>query len=238
MMVGSKMDYDINNLYIPKDGKGDIDYQKSFSATLTIIVRDKDGNVIKRHKQKSHSPTANFIGLMMPLTWYNATSNSWTFVNTSNSATSYQPYISGYALGVMYPCSASNINTYLVNILVGSGSQSNSYNAIKLNAPISNGSGTGQLIYSTPNIPTGITINGNEAYFIASQSYTNQSGGTITISEVGIIINLGIGNSNGRGSYYNAVVGNILTWYDVLSSPISVANGQQLVIYYTFSVNA
>jgi len=238
MMVGSKVDYDINDLYIPKDGKGDIDYKKSFNATLTIIVKDKKGNVIKRYKQKSHSPTANFIGLMMPLTWYNITGNSWKFVNTSNSTTSYQPYISGYALGVIYPCSASNINTYLVNILVGSGSQSNSYNAINLNAPISNGSGTGQLIYSTPNIPTGVTINGNQAYFIISQSYNNQSSGIITISEIGIIINLAIGTSNAGGSYYQASVGNILTWYDVLSSPISVGSGQQVVIYYTFSVNA
>jgi hypothetical protein len=233
-MLGSKVDYDISNLYIPRDGKEDIDYQKSFSATLTIIVRDKDGKVIKKYKQKSHSPTANFIGLMLPLTWYNATGSSWSIVNTSNSKTSYQPTLSGWSLGILYPNTNRNVNDYLVSISVGSGSSSNPYSAYNLNAPISNGSGTGQLIYSTPNIPTNITINGNQAYFIISQSYANQSGGTVNINEVGIIIYPVFGNSIS----YIETVGNVLTWYDVLSSPISVANGQQVVIYYAFSINA
>ena len=119
-----------------------------------------------------------------------------------------------------------------------SGSQSNSYNAYNLNAPISNGSGTGQLIYSTVSIPTNITINGSQAYFIISQSYANQSGGTVNITEIGIIVNLYVGNNPIGYSDGTVSNGYILTWYDVLSSPISVANGQSIVIYYTFSVNA
>ena len=228
------MDYDISNLYIPKDGKGDIDYQKSFNATLTIIVRDKDGKVIKRYKQKSHSPTANFIGLMLPLTWYVNTGNSWTFTNTSNSNLTNAPTLKPYGLGIRYPNSSANNNVYIVNILVGSGSNSNPYNAYNLNAPISNGSGTGQLLYSSLSTPTNITINGNQAYFIISQSYNNQSGATITISEVGIIIYLF--TSNALAEF--GISGNLLVWYDVLSSPISLSNGQSLVIYYTFSINA
>ena len=153
MLIGSKVDYDISNLYIPKDSKGDINSKKSFSATLTIIVRDKDGKVIKKYKQKSHSPTANFIGLMLPLTWYNETGNSWSIVNTSNSRNSIKPSIINPGFGIGYPCSSSNNNNYIVNILVGSGSNSNPYSAYNLNAPISNGSGTGQLFYSTPSIP-------------------------------------------------------------------------------------
>jgi len=234
MMIGSKVDFDINDLYIPKDVKEDIDYQKSFSATLTIIVRDKDGNVIKRYKQKSHSPTANFIGLMIPLTWYVNTGNSWTFKNTSNSTFSYESSIAMPGFGMGYPCSGSNHNDYIVNILVGSGSQSNPYSAYNLNAPISNGSGTGQLLYSSISTPTSITINGSQAYFIISQSYANQSGGTITISEVGIITYLNFTSTTNT----TTTPGNTLMWYDVLSSPISVGNGQSVVIYYTFSVNA
>jgi len=234
MIVGSKVDYDISNLYIPNDVKEDIKYKKSFSATLTIIIRDKEGNIIKRYKQKSHSPTDNFIGLMLPLTWHNATGNSWTFVNTSNSTFGYAPSITNPGFGMGYPCGSSNHKDYIVNILVGSGSQSSPYSAYNLNAPIANGSGTGQLLYSSISTPTSITINGSQAYFIISQSYNNQSGGTITISEVGIITYLnftGVSNST-------TTPGSSLIWYDVLSSPISVANGQSVVIYYTFSVNA
>jgi len=234
MMVGSKVDYDISKLYIPKDGKEDIDYQKSFSATLTIIVRDKDGKVIKKYKQKSHSPTANFIGLMIPLTWYNVTGNSWTFTTTSNTTFTYQPTLVSIGYGVTYPNNVSNYNTYIINIMVGSGSYSNPYSAYNLNAPITNGSGVGQLLYSSISTPTSITINGSQAYFIISQSYTNQSGGTINITEIGIILNLNISSS----TTYKHTSGNVLVWYDVLSSPISVSNGQSIVIYYTFSVNA
>jgi hypothetical protein len=233
-MIGSKVDYDISNLYIPKDNKGDIDYQKSFIATLTIIVRNKDGNVIKRYKQKSHSPTANFIGIMLPYTWYNGTGNSWTIKTTSNTTFTYQPYLANPGTGISYPNNGYNYNIYIVNILVGSGSNISPYNAYNLNAPISNGSGAGKLIYSSINIPKNITINGNQAYFIVSQSYTNQSGATITISEVGIILNLNIYNRSSN----SATGGNVLVWYDILSSPISVGNGQQVAIYYTFSVNA
>jgi len=234
MMVGSKVDYDISNLYIPKDNKGDKDYKKSFYATLTIIVRDKDNKVIKKYKQKSHSPTDNFIGLMIPLTWYNATGNSWTFVNTLNSTYTYAPSIVFQGFGIGYPCSSYNYNDYIVNILVGSGSNSSPYSAYNLALPIANGSGTGQLLYSSISTPTSITINGSQAYFIISQSYANQSGATITISEVGIITYLYFTNVYST----QTKVGSSLVWYDVLSSPISLSNGQSVVIYYTFSVNA
>ena len=236
MMISSKVDYDISNLYIPKDSKEDIDIQKSFNATLTIIVRDKDGKVIKRYKQKSHSPTANFIGIMLPATYYATTGSSWTYTTTSNSTFSYGISMTSPYFGIIYPNNGSygSNGDYLINILVGSGSQSNSYSAYNLALPIANGSGTGQLLYSTPSIPTGITINGNQAYFIVSQSYTNQSGGTVNITEVGIIINLYANGVGGSVSYS----GNVLVWYDALSSPISVSNGQSVVIYYTFSVNA
>ncbi|MFP3257800.1 MAG: hypothetical protein RXO36_08365 [Candidatus Nanopusillus acidilobi] len=238
MMVGSKINYDISNLDIPKDNKEDIDYQKSFNAILTIIVRDKKGNVIKRYKQKSHSPTANFIGLMLPLTWYNETGNSWTFTNNINNTSSYIPSITGNGSGIIYPNNGFNIGVNINNILVGSGSQSNPYSAYNLASPISNGSGTGQLIYSSISTPTNITINGNQAYFIISQAYANQSGGTINITEIGIFLNLFLGNTTSNSTSNITRVYTVLVWYDVLSSPISVGSGQNVVIYYTFTVNA
>jgi len=230
MLLGNKVDYDVNNLYIPKDGKEDINYQKSFIATLTIIVRDKDGKIIKRYKQKSHSPTANFIGLMLPLKYFTTTGNTYTLISTSNTTLNYKPNTSGPGYGLFYPNNANNVNTYITNILVGSGSNSNPYSAYNLNAPISNGSGTGQLLYGSLQLPTSVAINGSQAYFITSQLYNNLSGETITISEVGIVVYLGFDNIG--------TLGNTLMWYDVLSSPISVGSGQQVVIYYTFSANA
>jgi len=238
MLLGNKVNYNIRDLDIPKDSKEDIDYQKSFNATLTIIVKDKDGKVIKRYKQKSHSPTANFIGIMLPYSWYFATGNKWTMTTTSNTTFSYYQLLSGYFYGIGYPNNSWGAPTYLQNIAVGSGTQNNPYSAYNLASPIANGSGTGQLVYGTPNIPTNITINGNQAYFIISQSFSNQSGGTVDITEVGIILYFTVYTSKTPGQGGSSSSGSLLVWYDVLSSPISVGNGQQVVIYYTFSVNA
>jgi hypothetical protein len=208
MIIGNKVDYDISNFDIPKDSKGDNDYQKSFSATLTIIIRDKNGNVIKRYKQKSHSPTSNFIGIMLPLTYYNTSNSSWKMLISSTSTYNYYQSLTGNFFGIGYPNSNYSFVGSLINILVGNGS----------------------LI----TFPSGITVSGSKAYFIVSQSYTNSSGNTITVSEIGIYVSF---SPNASTLTPGATI-NILTWYDVLSSPISLSNGQSVVIYYTFSVNA
>ena len=119
-------------------------------------------------------------------------------------------------------------------IQVGSGQQSNPYTATALAAPIANGSGAGQLVYQPVTPPSSIAINGNTAYFYITQTYNNISGGTVTITEVGIILELQIATYQNTAS---TNCGNILVWYDVLSSPISVPNAGSVTIYYTFVVN-
>jgi hypothetical protein len=234
LIVGNKVNYDISNSDIPKDSKEDNKYQKSFNVFLTIIVRDKDGKVIKKYKQKSHSPTSNFIGMMLPLTYYNTTGSSWEMIIDSTHTYNYYQSLTGNFFGIGYPNSNISVAGSLLNILVGNGLLSNPYNAYNLASPISNGSGAGQLVYGSITFPSGITISSNKAYFIVSQSYTNSSGYTITITEVGIYVSF---SPNASTITPGAFI-NILTWYDTLSSPISLSNGQSATIYYTFSVNA
>jgi hypothetical protein len=119
-------------------------------------------------------------------------------------------------------------------IQVGSSKQSNPYAAYSLAAPIANGSGAGQLVYQSVVPPSAITINGNTAYFYITQTYNNVSGGTVTITEVGIILYLITAVYNTTGS---TTCGDVLVWYDVLSSSISVPNAGSVTIYYTFVVN-
>jgi len=203
----------------------------TFNAYLTLIVRDSNEKVVKVHRQRSHSPTKNLLQLLIPFYYLNSNSISITIVNTSNSSTSFVP---ATFTGISYPSNQKNISSYLVMIQVGSGSQSNPYNAYGLAAPIANGTGTGQLVYGTPSVSASITASGSSAYFYVSQTFNNNSGGTVTITEVGIITNI---NTYGPYGGNNYSLGNILVWYDVLSSPISVPNGGSVVIYYTFMVN-
>ncbi len=223
--------YDIDNIYIPKDTiqkeKKDPDYTKSLNVILTIVVRDKNGKVVSRLKKKSHSPTSNFIALMTPQTWYNATGQTRNIVNTSNSSNTWNN-------DFIYPNTQFIYSTYISGIGIGSGTSSNPYSMYNLAAPISNGSGTGQLLYGTLSVPNSITINGNEAYFIVSQMFTNNSGGTVNITEVGIEILL---QGYDRSSGYDISYGTVLVWYDTLSSAVSVSNGSSITVYYTFAVN-
>jgi len=219
------------NIDMPDDAHCTQKDLPTFNAYLTIIVRDSNGKVVKVHRQRSHSPTKNFLQLLIPFYYLSSNNISITIVNTSNSSTTFTP---ATAAGISYPSNQKNYSSYLVMIQVGSGSQSNPYNAYSLAAPIANGTGTGQLVYGTPSVSTSITASGSSAYFYVSQTFNNNSGGTVTITEVGIITNINIYGPYGGNNYS---FGNILVWYDVLSSSISVSNGGSVTIYYTFTVN-
>jgi hypothetical protein len=119
-------------------------------------------------------------------------------------------------------------------IQVGSGQQSNPFSATKLAAPIANGSGTGQLLYGSISTASNVVASGSSAYFQISQTYTNATSGTITITEVGIVVQVYACSAN-KSSPTNC--GQVLVWYDVLSSSISVPAGGSVTIYYTFTVN-
>ena len=233
MMIGKGIG-DIN-IEFPKsvyDEREDID-SSTFKVYLIAIVKDSNGNVIQIHKQKSHSPTVNFIGLLLPLIWFNYNNSSYTITNTGGTTYSYKPQLVSSAACISYPSTVTNCPTYLAMIQVGSGSQPNPSTATKLAAPISNGSGTGQLLYGAISIPSNVTVSGSSAYFYIAQTYINQSGGTINITEVGVILNL----YTALSYQCSTNVGQVLVWYDVLSSAISIPNNGSLTIYYTFMVN-
>jgi hypothetical protein len=232
MMVGKGVeDIDIT---VPRDAYNTGKDIPTFNAYLTVVVRDSEGRVVKVHRQRSHSPTANFIGLLLPLQYFASCSCSYKITNTGGSTYNYQPGLNNTAQCIGYPNTSETVRTYLAMIQVGSGSQPNPYTATALAAPIANGSGTGQLVYGSPSIPSNITVSGSSAYFTISQTFNNNSGGTITITEVGVILSIVFSQAYGSS---NTSLGNTLVWYDVLSSPISVPNGGSVAIYYTFTVN-
>ena len=210
-----------------------------FFASIMVVVRDKNGKIKKVYSQRSHSPTKNFIGLLLGYTWYKSTGNSFTLTNATGGTYNYQPCEANIGIkecfSIAYPNNQSPFYGYISDIVVGSGSLSDPYTAYKLDAPISNGSGTGQLVYGNVSVPTSITTSGSSAYFIISQSYTNNSGGTITISEVGIKVYGSF--STYAGNYKGAIYMTLLIWYDVLLSPITVDNGDTITINYKFTVN-
>jgi hypothetical protein len=232
MIVGDRVEDII--ITMPRDTYNTGNDIPTFNAYLTVIVRDSEGKVVKAHRQRSRSPTANFIGLLLPVQYFANCNCEYDIINTEGSINYYTiPNTSSYSY-ISYPNAANNYPSYLVMIQVGSGSQSNPYSAYSLASPIANGSGAGQLVYGTPSVSTNITVSGSSAYFYITQAFNNYSGAAITITEVGIITQIQLTQS-GFSSSIN--FGQVLMWYDVLSSSISVPNGGTVVIYYTFAVN-
>jgi hypothetical protein len=232
MMVGKDVS-DIS-VKVPEDAHDTGKHMPTFSAYLTAIVRDSTGRVIRVHRQRSHSPTANFIGLLLPLNWYISTGQAFTLTNATGGTCSYQPNLNENAQCISYPNNRTNYQNYLVMIQVGSGTQSNPYNAHSLASPIANGSGAGQLVYGTTSVSNTATVSGSSAYFVIEQTFSNQTSSTINITEVGIITEVQI-ISVGDGGPTNC--GQLLVWYDTLSSAISVPAGYNVTIAYTFTVN-
>jgi hypothetical protein len=234
MLIGKDIS-DIS-VKVPEDAYDTGKYMPTFSAYLTAVVRDSMGRVIRVHRQRSHSPTANFMALLLPYNYYSQINGSLTITNIRGGTCSYQPQPNVSAYNIIYPNTNVSYTPsgYLVMIQVGSGQQSNPLSATNLFAPIANGSGTGQLIYGAVSIALNIIASGSSAYFQISQEYTNATSSAITITELGIVVQVYTCSAN-KSSPTNC--GQVLVWYDVLSSSISVPANGALTIYYTFTVN-
>jgi hypothetical protein len=115
------------------------------------------------------------------------------------------------------------------NIVVGSGTAKPSINDTALESQIGNGTGAGQLQYGTDSLTIPITnLNNNSASFTWSKSFTNGSGGNVTVAEVGAYMSTN--NGGNPASYF------IL--HDLLPSPITLANTQVLTVVYTITITA
>jgi hypothetical protein len=194
------------------------DNKQIISDKIIAIVRDDKGNIIDKREQKMRSLTQYYLALMSIAiigTYSNATSNTATSILTN-------------VLGLPSQVSSSRTATitYDTSIQLGSGTQPFSPTLNSLNAPISNGSGTGQLIYYQQNV----SYTNNSISQILTVS--NPSGNTITVSEIGL---MGTVNTNNYASVYST--NNFLFSYDTFSSPISIPNGgsASFQIIITFS---
>jgi len=185
---------------------------------LTITVKDKDGKIIKQHKQKSHSFVANFmyfLGTFLANTEYN-----WTDVSGN-----VRQYYGNNNLPLSLILNANCGSPGQCGIVIGTGTATPTPQNYKLGNQIANGTSSGQMQYGNPSFIQP-TVSGNTTSMIISQTFQNQSGASITVSEVGIIA------FTDTSSGYDYV----LLVHDLLSSPITVANLSVLQITYTISV--
>jgi len=192
--VVSEDDIILNELLSDKDIPG----EPPFRAYIEATVYDKDGNVIQHHRQPMRSLTEYFLGLVAILT-----------IGTYQGPSTYKiPPLIANIFG--FPSNVSTSTSYINwswSIQLGSGTQSFSPTLNSLEAPILNGSGTGELEYGT------VSINYTATSVIAGITVFNPTSTTVTVSEIGLFATFTIGG----GSTYN-----FLLSYDTFSSPISI----------------
>jgi len=195
-------------------------------AEISIEKYNRKGQLLEKIKQKSRSFLKQFIQLIEVQT--NQTSKTITDIvgtNRSVGVTDINLFcVPGGGNGYVDP-SQRNVQVENVGIVVGSGTTAVTPTDTKLETKIAHGTGSGQLVYLGCGLKP-VAISGSDAYVDLVRFFENQSGGNVTINEVGIYA---IGASQQWG---------FCICRDVLSSSITVADGQLLKVRYRIKVTA
>jgi len=192
------------------------------SARYRVVVHDPEGRI----KYIEEAPSKSFILNFLYWWWLCLEldeSDSISVVNTSGQQTTQtlsQPM--GWT-GVW-----SSASSPYSGIQVGSGTSAPSASSPYLESLILSGTGPGQLSYGTVSV-TSPSLSSNPGTMQISNTFTNNSGGTVTIGEIGLAIQA----NNGISDVHLAA----LIIHDVLSSAVNVANGGKVTITYTMEVN-
>jgi len=182
-----------------------------------IEVRDRNGRVIGRLKRKSHSFTKAFLTTLRTM-WNCVLGTGDVTVSLTGtdggSKTVYVRHGLYHSVTVMGLRAPSGDDSY--GIRVGTSDQAFSKDDYELIGKIDNGSGAGQMLYGATTVESVTDENETSSYVRIIRSFTNNSGATITVKEIGIAF---------KNGYSTTTFANILMARDVLVSPQSVPDG-------------
>jgi hypothetical protein len=196
-------------------GRGKNNKIRGHTLKVYCLVEVKDkGKVIYSKQFESHSFVAQWLQLLYSM---------FGLINISLLGNSV-PNPTAFYTAIELNAGSGN-QSY--GIQVGSGT-TKSINDTGLDSLIPNGNSAGQLAYGSMSIlsPT-INTSTNQGSLNVTRSFTNNSGGSVTVSEVGVVADVLAFN----GNRYNVFI-----IHDILSSPITLANGQVLTVTYIFSI--
>jgi len=187
---------------------------------IELVVTDREGNVIERKIEPMHSLVSNAkcvfklvsngsttvrpIGVASDITLelYKATNNRW------------------YDSLIRAPSGDDNFG-----ILVGSGTTPVSITDTNLASKIPNGTSSGRLVYGATSI-----VASDVDYIQWQRSFTNNSGASVTVNEIGLAVKVVRIEGGSQVTYY------VLIARDVITST-SVPNGGTLTVKYKIKIN-
>jgi hypothetical protein len=191
-------------------------------AVLELIVRNKNGEITQRQEMLSESFVKQFLQLL------------WLHMAYRYGAHRVHPKLVKATDGTDYylqssptnwRCdAAANIDYY--GIQVGTGATAPTINDYTMETLISHGVGAGQMQYSAVTFGAP-TSDGTTSHFTVTRDFSNASGGSITVREVGLVCRI----SDYKGSTYN-----FLTIRDAVN--ITVPDGETLTVNYRIQATA
>lgn len=216
----------------------------SLYGTVSYIVRDRDGRVIQRHKQRMHSFVGNFLRMMA-----NLFSDPRTTTSSSTGATSYPAYVTytnaltttGNAsytpyVATMVSTASSTVMFSIMGvkapadetrygIVIGKGTTAVSMSDVNLASPYT----SNEFIYSPVDV-SAPSIGTTSGSFNITRNFVNKTASTLSVTEAGIIALFNWQYYNtGTSAYY-------LIARDLFSTPASVPSYSTLQVIYTFTV--
>jgi len=192
---------DIAKFIIPN---GLPDEEPTFKAYIEARVYNKEGHLIQYHRQPMRSLTQYFLGLIaIPI------------IGTYQGPTTYSPPgIFTNVLGLPSSAGSPRYSAVIVwdwSIQLGSGTQNFSLTLNSLAAPITNGSGAGQLSYGT------LSVSYAGTSIFVSVTVTNYTLSTIPVTEIGLLGTIYMWTDSNSPTTYS-----FLFSYDTFSTAISI----------------
>ena len=183
-------------------------------------IRRGDKLIKKTRNQRCWSLIRQFLDLL----FWEFAQQGVTFTDTSNTPRTLTQTDTG-AKAEEYKRwrlnAAANTNTY--GVVIGTGSAAVSISDYQLTSIINHGTSAGQLQHSAVTFGAP-TTDAAGTTFIVTRIFTNGSGGSITVSEIGLIAQV-----VSTSTYYTLIA------RDLVSPAITLANGESITINYTFT---
>jgi len=142
---------------------------------INIKDYDKDGKLFNEEEHECHSFVIAFIDLLN----VQFTQASESIKDTGNTSRT----ISAYAANFAVDAAAADATK---GIVVGTGTNAVAMTDYALQTLIAHGNGANQLSYGAMTFDPTSTTSGSDRYFQIYRTFTNNSGGNITITEVGL----------------------------------------------------
>jgi len=192
-----------------------------------IEVTDKDGNIVKQIKKKSESLVKNFLMLLNAAFKPGTSDVVDTGGTTRTTGAKYCVTYDNWAFGDntitlcvgcgWTPTAPEADDTY--GIIVGTSDQAVSASDYNLISKIAHGDSAGQLYhYATTMLEP--TVDGNTVRQRFERTFKNNSGGDITVKEIGLVVKIPVDN------YLVMII------RDVLSTPVTVSTGGKMRVIY------